>query len=90
MATGTHSSLSAETVSLGPEGEVRLSEELRRRLGWREGDRLVLTTDDAGDVKVLTVSDALRSVRGMLIPQANGRLLSEELIEERRREAERE
>jgi bifunctional DNA-binding transcriptional regulator/antitoxin component of YhaV-PrlF toxin-antitoxin module len=68
---------------------VRLPERLRDRLGWREGDKLVLTSDDAGDVKVLTVHDAVRSVRGMLGPQANGRLLADELIEERRREARR-
>ena len=90
MATGVQPSFPAETVSLGSEGEVRVSEAMRRRLGWREGDKLVLTADGAGDVKVLTVHDAVRSVRGMLSPQAGGRLLSEELIEERRREAGRE
>jgi bifunctional DNA-binding transcriptional regulator/antitoxin component of YhaV-PrlF toxin-antitoxin module len=69
---------------------VRLPERLRDRLGWREGDKLVLTADDAGDVRVLTVHDAVRSVRGMLSPQASGRQLADELIEERRREAGRE
>jgi AbrB family looped-hinge helix DNA binding protein len=90
MATGAQHSLPAETVSLGPDGEVRLPAALRSRLGWREGDKLVLTTDEAGDVKVLTVHDAVRSVRGILSPSAGGRLLSDELIEERRREAGRE
>jgi bifunctional DNA-binding transcriptional regulator/antitoxin component of YhaV-PrlF toxin-antitoxin module len=69
---------------------VRLPERLRDRLGWREGDKLVLTADDAGDVRVLTMHDAVRSVRGILSSQANGRLLADELIEERRREARRE
>ena len=90
MASGSHPPLPSETVSLGPEGEVRLPERLRRRLGWLEGDKLVLTADDAGDVQVLTLHDAGRSVRGMLGPQAAGRSLADELIDERRREAERE
>jgi bifunctional DNA-binding transcriptional regulator/antitoxin component of YhaV-PrlF toxin-antitoxin module len=90
MATGAQPSSPPETVSLAPDGEVRISERLRSRLGWREGDKLVVTADEAGDVKVLTVHDAVRSVRGMLTPHSEGRLLSEELIEERRREAGRE
>ena len=69
---------------------MRLPERLRVRLGWREGDKLVLVADETGDVKVLTMHDAVRSVRGTLGPQAAGRSLADELIEERRREAERE
>jgi bifunctional DNA-binding transcriptional regulator/antitoxin component of YhaV-PrlF toxin-antitoxin module len=90
MASGAHHLPPSEMVSLGSEGEVRLPERLRVRLGWREGDKLVLVADETGDVKVLTMHDAVRSVRGTLGPQAAGRSLADELIEERRREAERE
>ena len=67
-----------------------MPEHLRRRLGWREGDRLVGRAEETGDVKVLTIRDAVRSIRGMLSESAAGRALSSELIEERRRESERE
>jgi bifunctional DNA-binding transcriptional regulator/antitoxin component of YhaV-PrlF toxin-antitoxin module len=90
MANSTDTTLPSETVSLGPEGEVRLPVRLRHLLGWQEGDKLVLTADGRGDLKVLTVHDAVRSVRGILSPQASGRLLADELIEERRQEAGRE
>jgi bifunctional DNA-binding transcriptional regulator/antitoxin component of YhaV-PrlF toxin-antitoxin module len=90
MASSAPHPLPSETVSLGPEGEVRVPERLRNQLGWREGDRLVLTADERGDVRVLTVHDAVRSVRGSLGPEAAGRRLADELIEDRRREAERE
>ena len=80
----------SETVSLGPDGEGRVPERLRSQLGWREGDTLVLTADARGDMKVLTVHDVARGVRGMLTPQAAGRRLADELIEERWREAGRE
>ena len=72
MASSTHAPVPAETVSLGPGGGVRLPERLRDRLGWREGDKLVWTVDGAGHLKILTVRDAVRSVRGTLSPQAEG------------------
>jgi bifunctional DNA-binding transcriptional regulator/antitoxin component of YhaV-PrlF toxin-antitoxin module len=90
MASGSHHPLPSETVALGPNGEVRVPAGLLHRLGWREGDKLVLTADEAGDVRVLTLHDAVHSVRGMLGSQAGERRLADELIEERRREAERE
>jgi bifunctional DNA-binding transcriptional regulator/antitoxin component of YhaV-PrlF toxin-antitoxin module len=81
--------LPSETVTLGPEGQVRLPDRLRHLLGWQAGDKLVLTADDRGDVKVLTVHDAVCGARGTLSARASGQLLADELIEERRREAER-
>jgi bifunctional DNA-binding transcriptional regulator/antitoxin component of YhaV-PrlF toxin-antitoxin module len=78
MTNGADKTLPSETFSLGPEGEVRLPARLRHRLGWQEGDKLLLTADDRGDLKVLTVHDAVRSVRGISSPQANGRLLADE------------
>ncbi len=87
MPNGARAPLPFETVTLGSDGEVRLPERLRHRLGWQEGDKLVLTADDREDVKVLTVHDAVRGVRGILSPEAANRLLADEVLEERRREA---
>ena len=87
MTTAAQTPLPSETVTLGPEGEVRLPDRLRHLLGWQAGDKLVLTADDRGDVKVLTVHDAVCGARGMLSARASGQLMADELIEERRREA---
>jgi hypothetical protein len=46
-----------------------------------------MTADDRGDVKILTVHDAVWGDRGMSSAQASGRLLADELFEERKREA---
>jgi bifunctional DNA-binding transcriptional regulator/antitoxin component of YhaV-PrlF toxin-antitoxin module len=88
MPNSAHTGLPFETVSLGPEGEVRLPARLRHLLGWQEGDKLVLTADDRGFVKILTVHDAVRGVRGSLGLQVKGRLLADEVSEERWRETE--
>jgi len=90
MATASQTPSPPDTASLGPDGEIRVPEGLRKRLGWREGDKLVLFADETGDVKILTLREAVRSVRDMLQPAAAGRVLANELIDERRREAERE
>jgi bifunctional DNA-binding transcriptional regulator/antitoxin component of YhaV-PrlF toxin-antitoxin module len=87
VTAGTHTPLPCETVSLGPEGQVRVPDRLRHLLGWQEGDKLVLTADDRGDVKVLTVHAAVWGHRGTLSSQASGRLRADELIEERPRKA---
>jgi AbrB family looped-hinge helix DNA binding protein len=87
VTTGAQTPLPSETVTLGPEGQVRLPDRLRRLLGWQEGDKLVMTADDRGDVKILTVHDPVCASCGMLSAQTSVRLLADELIEERRREA---
>lgn len=84
VRTVAQTPLPSETVTLGPGGEVRLPDRLRHLLGWQEGNKLVLTADDRGDVKVLTVHVAVCSSRGMLSAQASGRLLADELFEERK------
>src|SRR5271165_1947402 len=61
MANG---SLPPETVALGPAGEVRLPQALLSRLGWREGDRLVVSAEESGELKVLTIRDAVHGLRG--------------------------
>jgi hypothetical protein len=48
------------------------------------------TVDETEDAKLLRIRAAVRSLRGMLGPYASGRLLTDELIEERRREAQEE
>jgi bifunctional DNA-binding transcriptional regulator/antitoxin component of YhaV-PrlF toxin-antitoxin module len=58
VTTGAQTPLPSETVTLSPEGHVRLPDRLRHLLGWQEGDKLVLTVDDRGDVKVLTVHES--------------------------------
>ncbi len=63
---------------------------LRERLGLREGDRLVMTVQPDGSVSMISLREAVRSLRGMYAHLAPGRSLVDELIAERREEARRE
>lgn len=63
---------------------------LRERLGIGEGDRLVLTLQPDGSVRLVSLRDAVRRLRGMYAHLDPGRSWVDELIAERWEEARRE
>jgi len=78
-------------VQLGERGRVVLPAAVRKRLGWRTGDRLILIVEDSGEVRLASLRQQVQRCEGMFRHLARpGVLLSEELIAERRREAARE
>lgn len=91
MAHTRHETLEERfSVTVGARGRVVLPAALRERLGLREGDRLVLTLQADGTVKMVSLKEAVRRARGMFAHIAPGRGLVDELIAERREEARRE
>lgn len=92
----THTMLQAPihyTLHLGHRGRLVLPAAVRRRLDLNEGDRLILTVEADGVLRLVSAREAARHGRGLLrelLPDLAGRCLSEELIAERREEADRE
>jgi AbrB family looped-hinge helix DNA binding protein len=77
-------------TKLGEGGRLVIPAEYRRELGVETGDELVLLLEDQS-IRVLTPREAIRRAQAIIrsyIPE--GPRLSDELIEDRRREAERE
>ena len=77
-------------TKLGEGGRLVIPAEYRRELGVETGDELVLLLEDRS-IRVLTPREAIRRAQAIIrsyIPE--GPRLSDELIEDRRREAERE
>ena len=71
-------------------GAIVIAARYREALGLQVGDAVLLRLED-GELRVYTFDQAVRRAQAIVrqyIPE--GRLLSEELITERRREAERE
>jgi bifunctional DNA-binding transcriptional regulator/antitoxin component of YhaV-PrlF toxin-antitoxin module len=67
-----------------------LPAEVRRRLDLQEGDRIMLSFDDEGSMRLCSARQAARRTRGWLrriAPALRDRRLAEELIAERRAEA---
>lgn len=78
------------TVKISKNGRMHLPAEVRRSLGLKGEDHVVLTVED-GEVRMRTMAETLKRIRALARPYApKGRLASEELIAERREEARRE
>ena len=79
------------SVKVEKSGRILIPAAVRRQLKLTAGTEVLLRVDDTG-IQMSTREQSLARIRAELrryIP-ADGRLLSEELIEERRAEAERE
>jgi AbrB family looped-hinge helix DNA binding protein len=92
--TGTPSAggkpLKASKVSLGPDGRVVIPAAFRDALGLKEGDTLMASVEN-GELRMMTIPAAVRRVQAIVrqfVPE--GASLVDELLEDRRREAERE
>lgn len=78
-------------VVVADRGRLVLPLEVREKLKIRDGDRVSLMLEDDGAVVLQTPEVAIRRLQAMFKPFAKpGRLASDELIAERRREARRE
>ena len=75
------------SLALGERGRLVLPAPLRRRLDLHAGDRLIVTVDVAGEIRVLPARDLARRLSGLYRDLAPGRSLADELIAERRAEA---
>lgn len=83
--------MDTKTVSVEHSGRILIPAAFRRKLGIEEGTVLTLTVNDKNQLLLETREAAIQRIQAEFrkkIPE--GRLLSEELIQERRLEAERE
>jgi len=77
-------------VEVGRLGSLDLPGDLRAQLQIEEGDRLVLVPEPDGSLRLISARVATARLRGLFASRSPQRVLSEELIAERRAEAERE
>ncbi len=75
-------------ISVAARGRIVLPAEVRRVLSLEPGDRLQLTVEPDGSLRLRSFAAIAKSVRGAFRDLAPGRSLADELIAERRREAE--
>ncbi|CAN5787680.1 hypothetical protein BH23ACT11_BH23ACT11_10280 [soil metagenome] len=76
-------------VRVGPQGRIVIPAAVREELGLGVGDELSTRVED-GRLVLERREDVARRLQGKFASVAPGRSLSEELISERRREAEAE
>jgi AbrB family looped-hinge helix DNA binding protein len=76
-------------VHLRDRGRLVLPAEIRTRLNLREGDELVVRVEPDTSLRLTSVRQVLREIRGLYKARAGHRSLSDELIAERRAEVKR-
>ena len=90
---GDYGNMAQKTVKVKVEGGGRIviPADFRNCLGIKSGDTILMTLEEPDTLRIRTYPAAIRRVQE-LVAQFNptGRLLSEELIQERRAEAARE
>lgn len=87
--TQTKKPLKART-RVGAAGRIVIPAEIRRELGMEEGEPVVMRVED-GELRIWTIDEGIRRAQAIaskyVVP---GRLISDELIAERRAEVARE
>lgn len=78
------------SLEVGARGRLVLPAPVRRHLGLEQGDRLVLTVESDGALRLLGARQQARRLRGLLRYPQSKRQLSEGLITDWREEARRE
>ena len=84
------SEFNTNRVRLGPSGQIAIPGAIIKTLGLTEGDTLILTVEDE-EIRIMTIPTAVRKAQAIVrqyIPA--GVSLVDELLEDRRREVERE
>jgi AbrB family looped-hinge helix DNA binding protein len=82
--------LAPNRVRLGAAGQITIPEAVRTAVGFQEGDTLILTVENE-EVRLMTIPVAVRKAQAIVrqyVPE--GVSLVDELLEDRRREVERE
>ena len=78
------------TLNLGARGRLVLPAPLRQLLGLKEGDRLVVTVQADGSLRLISLREQVSRLQGVFKDIAPFVSLVDELIAERREEARRE
>lgn len=76
----------SHTIRMGERGRVVIPADIRGRLGLTMGDSLLLTERD-GEIRIQPLKQRIRSLQAKYADVAPGRSLADELIAERRAEA---
>ena len=75
------------TIDIGDTGNLMLPSEVCRQLNLKAGDRLSLTVESDGSLRLVNIRTQVAKFQGIFKDIAPGVSLADELIQERRKEA---
>jgi AbrB family looped-hinge helix DNA binding protein len=78
------------TIELHEDGQITLPDSICQTLNWQPGDRLILTLETDGNLRLNRLQAQIQKLQGIFKDIAPGVSLADELIVDRRQEAQRE
>ncbi len=78
------------TIELHEDGQITIPDSICQTLNWHPGDQLMLTLDADGNLRLARLQAQIQKLQGIFKDIAPGVSLADELIADRRQEAQRE
>jgi bifunctional DNA-binding transcriptional regulator/antitoxin component of YhaV-PrlF toxin-antitoxin module len=78
------------TIELQVDGQINLPNSICQTLNWNPGDRLVLTLETDGNLRLNRLQAQIQKLQGIFKDLAPGVSLADELISDRRQAAKQE
>lgn len=75
------------TLEIEASGRLTLPESVLQQLDLKQGSRLILIVGEDGTLRLISLREQVRKLRGILKNISPNRSLADELIQERREEA---
>ncbi len=79
-----------QTIELHENGQINLPDQICQRLNWNPGDRLILTLEPDGNLRLNRLQAQIQKLQGIFKDIAPGIGLADELIHDRRQAANQE
>ena len=78
------------TIELQVDRQIQLPDRIRKTLNWNPGDRLILTLETNGNLRLNRIQAQIQKLQGIFKNIAPGISLADELIHDRRQAAQQE
>ena len=78
------------TIELQVDGQIQLPDSIRKTLNWNPGDRLILTLETDGNLRLSRIQAQVQKLQGIFKNIAPGISLADELIHDRRQASQQE
>ena len=82
-----NTTVKSHSIELHEANQITLPDSICDTLDWNPGDRIILTIETNGDIRLSRLTTQIQNLQGIFKDLAPGVSLADELIRDRRQEA---
>ena len=82
-----NTTVKSHSIELDEANQITLPDSICDTLDWNPGDRIILTIETNGDIRLSPLTTQIQNLQGIFKDLAPGISLADELIRDRRQEA---